>query len=58
MDEAVKAFANSGKPLLGICLGMQLLFNSSVEFGKRRLAGILIKINYRKLPDKKIRLFK
>ena len=34
MDEAVIAYAASGKPLLGICLGMQLLFDSSEEFAK------------------------
>jgi len=33
MDIAIKDYAKSGKPLLGICLGMQLLFNSSKEFG-------------------------
>lgn len=34
MDKAVIDFAKSGKPLLGICLGMQLLFDSSEEFAK------------------------
>lgn len=34
MDEAVKAYAKSGKWMLGICLGMQLLFDKSEEFGK------------------------
>lgn len=29
--EPVKAFAASGRPMLGICLGMQLLFESSEE---------------------------
>lgn len=31
--EAVKHVAQSGKPLLGICLGMQLLFSRSEEHG-------------------------
>jgi len=41
MDLAVKAFVASGKPLLGICLGMQLLFESSEEFGSNRGLGLI-----------------
>ncbi|MCP3775815.1 imidazole glycerol phosphate synthase subunit HisH [Paenibacillus sp. MZ04-78.2] len=33
LDAAVKRYAASGKPLLGICLGMQLLFSRSEEHG-------------------------
>lgn len=31
---AVQHYAASGKPLLGICLGMQMLFTESEEFGR------------------------
>ena len=31
LDKAIMDFVKSGKPFLGICLGLQLLFNSSEE---------------------------
>lgn len=34
LDSVMKDAAESGKPLLGICLGMQLLFSRSEEHGK------------------------
>ena len=33
LDRVVIDEANAGKPLLGICLGMQLLFERSLEYG-------------------------
>ena len=36
MDRAVLRQAAAGKPLLGICLGMQLLFETSFEYGEHR----------------------
>jgi len=41
MDEAVKAYAKSGNYMLGICLGMQLLFDSSEEFGSNQGLGLI-----------------
>lgn len=47
--EPVMEFARSGRPLLGICLGMQLLFDTGEEFGLTPGLG-LIKGAVRKLP--------
>jgi glutamine amidotransferase len=41
MDDAVREYAQSGKYLLGICLGMQLLFDSSEEFGVNEGLGLI-----------------
>ena len=41
LDEVVRAEAASGKPLLGICLGMQLLFDESHEFGVHKGLGLI-----------------
>ncbi len=41
MDQAVRQYAQSGKYLLGICLGMQLLFESSEEFGISEGLGLI-----------------
>ena len=38
---AIKKAAGSGKPLLGICLGMQLLMERSHEFGLSKGLGIV-----------------
>ncbi len=41
MDEALRAYAAGGKPMLGICLGMQLLFDESEEFGPNPGLGLV-----------------
>jgi glutamine amidotransferase len=41
MIEALREYAKSGKYMLGICLGMQLLFESSEEFGKNEGLGLI-----------------
>jgi len=41
MKSAIYEFANTGKPMIGICLGMQLLFESSQEFGHSDGLGLI-----------------
>lgn len=41
LDRFVREQAAAGKPLLGICLGMQLLFEKSFEYGEHEGLGLL-----------------
>lgn len=41
LDEVVLRLARSGKPLLGICLGMQLLYGRSYEYGEHEGLGLI-----------------
>ena len=41
MAEVVKSEAASGKPVMGICLGMQLLFDKSCEYGEHEGLGLI-----------------
>lgn len=50
LDAAVRDAAASGKPFLGICLGMQILFEHSEEDGGTPLLGVLPG-RVRRFPD-------
>jgi glutamine amidotransferase len=41
MISAIREYASLDRPLLGICLGMQLLFESSEEFGDSNGLGLI-----------------
>ncbi|MCR5369692.1 MAG: imidazole glycerol phosphate synthase subunit HisH, partial [Clostridium sp.] len=41
MFEAAREEALAGKPLMGICLGMQLLFDKSFEYGEYEGLGLI-----------------
>ena len=41
LDEVVIEQARAGKPLLGICLGMQMLFDRSFEYGEHKGLGLI-----------------
>jgi imidazole glycerol-phosphate synthase subunit HisH len=41
LDKTILKFVDSGKPFIGICLGLQLLFESSEEFGSYKGLGLV-----------------
>ena len=41
MFDAAREEALAGKPLMGICLGMQLLFDKSFEYGEHEGLGLI-----------------
>ncbi|MBQ9743069.1 MAG: imidazole glycerol phosphate synthase subunit HisH [Ruminococcus sp.] len=41
LDKFVREAAQNGTPLMGICLGMQLLFEKSFEYGEHEGLGLL-----------------
>ncbi|MBO5416426.1 MAG: imidazole glycerol phosphate synthase subunit HisH [Clostridia bacterium] len=41
LDKIVVEEARAGKPLLGICLGMQMLFERSYEYGEHKGLGLI-----------------
>ena len=41
LDQVIKEEAAGGKPIMGICLGMQLLFERSYEYGEHEGLGLL-----------------
>ncbi|HEY3781767.1 MAG TPA: imidazole glycerol phosphate synthase subunit HisH [Fimbriimonadaceae bacterium] len=41
LADEIRAFANDGNPLMGICLGQQLLFETSEEYGEQIGLGLI-----------------
>lgn len=41
LDEVIKEAAEKGTPILGVCLGMQLLFDKSYEYGEYSGLGLI-----------------
>lgn len=50
LREAVLEYINTGRPMLGICVGMQLLFDRSLEFGEHDGLGVF-RGTVKKFPD-------
>ncbi len=58
MNEALNDFVKSGKYMLGVCLGMQLLFDKSEEFGESKglgfIEGEVVYFDKKKVGDNKV----
>ena len=48
--DAIRRYVETGRPMLGICVGMQILFEASEEFGEHAGLGIL-KGRVRAIPN-------
>jgi len=55
LDYAIYNFIETGKPFLGICLGMHLIMEESLEFKKTKGLGLIkgkcVKFDYQKLEN-------
>lgn len=56
--DAIQKYADSGKPILGICLGMQMLFSESSEFGDHKgldlIKGKVMRLDHKDSDDFKV----
>ncbi len=50
LDDAIREFVKSGRPLFAVCVGMQVLFDTTGEGGRHECLGILPG-EVRRLPD-------
>ena len=55
LEEPIREAVQSGRPFLGVCLGMQLLFDTSFEDGEYRglglIPGCVVRFDFTDLPD-------
>ncbi|PHZ84809.1 imidazole glycerol phosphate synthase subunit HisH [Paremcibacter congregatus] len=58
LTDVIKDYARTGKPLLGVCLGMQMLFSHSEEFGHTPgldlIPGKVVKLSPRNAKIRKL----
>lgn len=41
LDDVVRRFADTGRPFLGVCVGLQMMFEASAEMGEHQGLGLL-----------------